>query len=113
MKTTTFKNKIFNTALLGATCAITLCAQQAFAFGMMGGAVGAYVGGIGSGRPESSASRAGAANEAGSVTMNGITVMGPLQNERLCGLLAQRSEQRTELHFRKWIKHGTGDATDQ
>ncbi len=75
MKTTTFKNKIFNTALLSATCAITLCAQQAFAFGMMGGAVGAHVGGIGSGRPESSGSRAGAANEAGSVTMNGITVM--------------------------------------
>lgn len=74
MKTTMFKNKIFTTTLLGATGAIALCAQQAFAFGMMGG-VGVRAGGMGSGRPQSVGSHAGASNVAGAVTMNGITVL--------------------------------------
>jgi hypothetical protein len=75
MKTTKSKNKIFTTALLGAAGAIALCAQQAFALGMMGGAVGAHGGGIGSGHFGSIASRAEASGMAGAVTMNGITVL--------------------------------------
>jgi hypothetical protein len=70
-----FKNKIFTAALLGATGAIALCAQQAFALGMMGGAVGAHVGGMGSGRMGSVGSQRGASGMAGTVTMNGITVL--------------------------------------
>jgi hypothetical protein len=75
MKTTMFKSKIFTAAaILGTAGAIALCSQQAFALGGMGGAVGAHVGamnvGMGSG-----ASRAGATGMAGSVTMNGITVL--------------------------------------
>jgi hypothetical protein len=75
MKTTKSKNKIFTTALLGAAGAIALCAQQAFALGMMGGAVGAHAGGIGSGHFGSMASRTEASGMAGAVTMNGITVL--------------------------------------
>ena len=75
MKTTKSKNKIFTTALLGAAGAIALCAQQAFALGMMGGAVGAHVGGMGAGMLGSVGSHTGASGMAGSVTMNGITVL--------------------------------------
>jgi hypothetical protein len=75
MKTTMFKNKIVTTALLGAAGAIALCAQQAFALGMMGGAVGVHVGGMGSGRMGSVGVHSGASGMAGSVTMNGITVL--------------------------------------
>ena len=75
MKTTMFRNKILTTALLGAGGAIALCAQQAFAFGMMGGAVGVHVGGMGSGRMGSVGVHSGASGMAGSVTMNGITVL--------------------------------------
>ena len=75
MRTTKSKNKIFTTALLGAAGAIALCAQQAFALGMMGGAVGAHAGGIGSGHFGSMASRTEASGMAGAVTMNGITVL--------------------------------------
>ncbi len=71
-----FKIRILNRALLGATAAIALCAQQAFAFGMMGGgAVGAHIGGMGSGRPAFTGGGAGARSMAGAVTMNGITVL--------------------------------------
>ena len=75
MKTTTLKNRIFTSALLGATGAIALCAQQAFAFGGMGGAIGVHIGGMGSGRLGSVASHTGASDTAGSITMNGITVL--------------------------------------
>jgi len=75
MKPKIFKNRIVTAALVGATGAIALCAQQAFAFGMMGGAVGAHVGAIGSGRPGSFGMRTGASGMAGAVTMNGITVL--------------------------------------
>ena len=75
MKTRMFKNKILTTALLGAAGAIALCAQQAFALGMMGGAVGVHVGGMGSGRMGSVGVHSGASGMAGSVTMNGITVL--------------------------------------
>ena len=75
MKTTKSKNKIFTTALVGAAGAIALCAQQAFALGMMGGAVGAHIGGIGSGHFGSVGSRSEASGMAGAVTMNGITVL--------------------------------------
>jgi len=71
-----FKNKLLNTALLGATAAIALSTQQAFAFGAMGGGtVGAHVGGMGSGRPGFVAMNTGAARTSGAVTMNGITVL--------------------------------------
>jgi hypothetical protein len=70
-----FKNKIFTAALLGAAGAIALCAQQAFALGMMGGAVGAHVGVMGSGGMGSVGSHSGASGMAGGVTMNGITVL--------------------------------------
>jgi hypothetical protein len=69
------KNKIVTAALLGAAGAIALCAQQAFAFGMMGGATGAHIGAIGSGRPGAAGMRTGASGMAGAVTMNGITVL--------------------------------------
>ena len=75
MKTTTFKNKIFTTALLGAAGAIALCAQPAFALGMMGGAVGAHIGAMGSGRMGSVGNMSGTPGMAGSVTVNGITVL--------------------------------------
>ena len=75
MKTTKSKNKIFTTALVGAAGAIAICAQQAFALGMMGGAVGAHIGGIGSGHFGSVGSRSEASRTAGAVTMNGITVL--------------------------------------
>jgi hypothetical protein len=74
MKTTMFKSKIFTASILGAAGAIALCAQQAFAMGMMGGAVGAHVGAMNAAMG-SVASRAGASGMAGSVTMNGITVL--------------------------------------
>jgi hypothetical protein len=74
MKTTMLKNRKFRTALLGATGAIALCTQQAFAFGAMGGGLGGHVGGIGSGRLGSVGSRAGAQTP-GAITMNGITVL--------------------------------------
>jgi hypothetical protein len=70
---TKIKNKIVTAALLGAAGAIALCAQQAFAFGMMGG--GAHVGGMGSGRFGSAGMHTGASGMAGAVTMNGITVL--------------------------------------
>jgi hypothetical protein len=71
-----FKNKLLNTALLGATAAIALCTQQAFAFGGMGGgATGVHVGGMSSGRPGFTAMNTGASRTSGSVTMNGITVL--------------------------------------
>ena len=78
MKTRVFKNKTLTTALLGAAGAIALCAQQAFALGMMGG--GAHVGAMGSGvmgsaRMGSVGSHTGASGMAGAVTMNGITVL--------------------------------------
>jgi hypothetical protein len=73
MKPKVFKNKILPAALLGATGAIALCAQQAFALGMMGGV--AHVGGIGSARLGSVGMRAGASGMPGTVTMNGITVL--------------------------------------
>jgi hypothetical protein len=70
-----FKNKISITALLG-TAAIALCAQPAFALGgMMGGAVGAHVGAMGSGRMGSVGMQSGASGMTGAVTMNGITVL--------------------------------------
>jgi hypothetical protein len=76
MTTTLFRNKILTTALLGAAGAIALCAQQAFALGMMGGAVGVHVGGgMGSGRMGSVGMHSGASGMAGAVTMNGITVL--------------------------------------
>ncbi|WP_331584956.1 hypothetical protein [Candidatus Binatus sp.] len=75
MKTKMFRNKIVTAAFLGAAGAIALCAQQAFAFGMMGGAAGAHVGGSGSGRFGSAGMRTGASGMAGAVTMNGITVL--------------------------------------
>ncbi len=78
MKTRIFKNKILTTALLGAAGAIALSAQQAFALGMMGGAVGVHagaMGSVGSGRMASVASHSGASGMGGSVTMNGITVL--------------------------------------
>jgi hypothetical protein len=77
MKTTVFRNKILTSALLAAAGAIALCAQQAFALGMMGGAVGhvGAMGSVGSGRMGSVGSHSGAAGMAGSVTMNGITVL--------------------------------------
>jgi hypothetical protein len=75
MKTTKSKSKIFTTALLGAAGAIALCAQQALALGMMGGSVGAHIGGMGSGHFGAVGSRAGASDIAGAVTMNGITVL--------------------------------------
>ena len=75
LKTTMFKNKILTTALLGAAGAIALCAQPAFALGMMGGAVGAHVGAMGSGRMGSVGSMSGASGRTGAVTMNGITVL--------------------------------------
>jgi hypothetical protein len=74
MKTTMFKSKIFTATILGTAGAIALCAQQAFALGMMGGAVGAHVGAMNAGMG-SVAGRAGASGMAGSVTMNGITVL--------------------------------------
>jgi hypothetical protein len=77
MKTRMFKNKILTTALLGAAGAIALCAQQAFALGMMGGAVGhvGAIGSVGSVRMGSVGSHTGASGMPGSVTMNGITVL--------------------------------------
>ncbi len=81
MKTTMSRNKILTTALLGAAGAIALCAQQAFALGMMGGAVGVHVGGgmgsarMGSGRMGSVGMHSRASGMAGAVTMNGITVL--------------------------------------
>jgi hypothetical protein len=80
MKTTMFRNKILTTALLGAAGAIALCAQQAFALGMMGGAVGVHVGAMGSGRMGSIGMgsvgiHGGTSGMAGAVTMNGITVL--------------------------------------
>jgi hypothetical protein len=71
---TKIKNKLATAALLGAAGAIALCAQQALAFGMMGGA-GAHISAIGSGRPGSGGMRSGASGMAGAVTMNGITVL--------------------------------------
>lgn len=70
-----FKNKISITALLGTAGAIALCAQPAFALGMMGGAGGAHVGAMGSGRMGSVGSLSGASGMTGAVTMNGITVL--------------------------------------
>src|SRR5579862_2076193 len=70
-----FKNKTVMAALLGATGAIALCAQQAFALGMMGGAVGAHVGAMSSVRMGSIGSQSGASGMAGTVTVNGITVL--------------------------------------
>ena len=77
MKTRMFKNKILTSALLGAAGAIALCAQQAFALGMMGGAVGhvGAIGSVGSVRMGSVGSHTGASGMPGSVTMNGITVL--------------------------------------
>jgi hypothetical protein len=72
MKPKKFKNKILTAALLGASGAIALCAQQAFALGMMGGV--AHVGAIGSGRIGSVGMRTGS-GMAGAVTVNGITVL--------------------------------------
>jgi hypothetical protein len=74
MKTTTFKNKTFTAAILAVAGAIALCTQQAFALGMMGGAVGAHVGAMNA-RMGSVGSHTGASGMAGSVTMNGITVL--------------------------------------
>ena len=72
-----FKNKTLTAALLGAAGAIALCAQQAFALGMMGGAVGhvGAIGSMGSVRMGSVGSHTGASGMAGAVTMNGITVL--------------------------------------
>jgi hypothetical protein len=70
-----FKNKILSTALLGAAGAIVLCAQQAFALGMMGGVGGIHVGAMGAGRMGSVGMHSGATGMAGAVTMNGITVL--------------------------------------
>jgi hypothetical protein len=71
-----FRNKmILTTALLGAAGAIALCAQQAFALGMMGGAAGAHVGAMGSAPMGSVGSHIGASGMDGAVTMNGITVL--------------------------------------
>ncbi len=77
MKTRMFKNKILTSALLGAAGAIALSAQQAFALGMMGGAIGhvGAMGSVGSVRMGSVGSHTGASGMAGSVTMNGITVL--------------------------------------
>lgn len=80
---TMLKNKKFNAALLGAAGVIALCAQQAFAFGGMGGGMaggiggglgGGRIGGIGAGRIGSVAGRAGTLG-VGAVTVNGITVL--------------------------------------
>jgi hypothetical protein len=72
------KNKFIKTALLGATGAIALSAQTAFAFGAMGGmsagGISARVGGIGSGRLESIGSVAGG-TRLGAITANRITLL--------------------------------------
>ena len=74
-----FKNKILTTALLGTAGVIALCAQQAFALGMMGGAGGGAhigaMGAMGSARMGSIGSHTGASDMAGAVTMNGITAL--------------------------------------
>ena len=77
MKTRMFKHKILTTALLGAAGAIALSAQQVFALGMMGGAIGhvGAMGSVGSVRMGSVGSHTGASGMAGAVTMNGITVL--------------------------------------
>jgi len=79
MKTTIFKNKTFNTALLGAAAAIALSAQPVLAFGGMGGTsaggIGARAGGIGSIRIGSIGGRVGGLNVPGAVTIHGITVL--------------------------------------
>jgi hypothetical protein len=75
MKKRMFENKIFTASILGAAGAIALCAQQAFALGGMGGAVGAHAGGMNAGMIGSVGSHVGASGMAGSVTMNGITVL--------------------------------------
>lgn len=76
-KTTTFTTRLFNTALVGAS-AIAICAQQAFAFGGMGGigAVGAGSVHVGApGRVGSVGMHGAAPSVPGSITMNGITVL--------------------------------------
>jgi hypothetical protein len=76
VKTSIIKNKILAPALLVVTAAIALPAHPASALGGMGfHGIGARIGGMGSGRPESLGSRAGALSGAGAITMNGITVL--------------------------------------